>query len=81
MASVFLSRLSFLRIWRSSFDLVIALTGGGRVLPPVARDIYVRDGIFRGDLGQAASSAMVMMIIIFAIVVPYLYSELRAKHD
>ena len=35
----------------------------------------------RGDIGQAASSAMVMMAVVFAIVVPYLYSELRAKHD
>jgi glucose/mannose transport system permease protein len=35
----------------------------------------------RGDIGQAASSAMVMMGVVFTIVVPYLYSELRAKHD
>ena len=35
----------------------------------------------RGDLGQAASSAMIMMMVIFAIVVPYLYSELRPRHD
>jgi glucose/mannose transport system permease protein len=35
----------------------------------------------RGDIGQAASSAMVMMMVVFAIVVPYLYSELRAKND
>ena len=65
-----------------SFDLVIALTGGG---PGFATDLpatYMYTMAFsRGDLGQAASSAMVMMIIIFAIVVPYLYSELRARHD
>ena len=35
----------------------------------------------RGDIGQAASSAMVMMMVVFAIVVPYLYSELRARND
>ena len=35
----------------------------------------------RGNIGQAASSAMVMMIVIFAIIVPYLYSELREKMD
>ena len=33
----------------------------------------------RGDLGQAASSAMIMMMIVFAVVVPYLYSELRTR--
>jgi len=30
---------------------------------------------------QAASSAMIMMAVVFTIVVPYLYSELRAKND
>ncbi len=35
----------------------------------------------RGDIGQAASAAMLMMMVVFAIIVPYLYSELRAKHD
>ena len=28
---------------------------------------------------QAASSAMIMMLVVFAIVVPYLYSELRRQ--
>ena len=83
MASVFLSAFIVLaHLAIKSFDLVIALTGGG---PGFATDLpatYMYTMAFsRGDLGQAASSAMVMMIIIFAIVVPYLYSELRAKHD
>ena len=83
MAPVFLSAfivLSHLAI--KSFDLVIALTGGG---PGYATDLpatYMYAMAFsRGNLGQAASSAMVMMAVVFAIVVPYLYSELRAKHD
>ena len=83
MASVFLSAFIVLaHLAIKSFDLVIALTGGG---PGFATDLpatYMYTMAFsRGDLGQAASSAMVMMIIIFAIVVPYLYSELRARHD
>ena len=83
MASVFLSAFVVLaHLAIKSFDLVIALTGGG---PGFATDLpatYMYTMAFsRGDLGQAASSAMVMMIIIFAIVVPYLYSELRARHD
>ncbi|SUZ32158.1 Lactose transport system permease protein LacF [Roseibaca ekhonensis] len=83
MAPIFLSAfivLSHLAI--KSFDLVIALTGGG---PGYATDLpatYMYAMAFsRGDIGQAASSAMIMMMIVFAIVVPYLYSELRAKHD
>ena len=83
MASVFLSAFVVLaHLAIKSFDLVIALTGGG---PGFATDLpatYMYTMAFsRGDLGQAASSAMVMMMIIFAIVVPYLYSELRARHE
>ena len=83
MASVFLSAFIVLaHLAIKSFDLVIALTGGG---PGFATDLpatYMYTMAFsRGDLGQAASSAMLMMIIIFSIVVPYLYSELRAKHE
>ena len=83
MAPIFLSAfivLSHLAI--KSFDLVIALTGGG---PGYATDLpatYMYAMAFsRGDIGQAASSAMIMMLVVFAIVVPYLYSELRAKND
>ena len=83
MGPIFLSAfivLSHLAI--KSFDLVIALTGGG---PGYATDLpatfMYTTAFSRGDLGQAASSAMVMMLIVFSIVVPYLYSELRSKHD
>ena len=83
MTSVFLSSfivLSHLAI--KSFDLVISLTGGG---PGYATDLpatFMYTMAFsRGNLGQAASSAMIMMMIVFAIVVPYLYSELRTKHE
>ena len=83
MAPIFLSAfivLSHLAI--KSFDLVIALTGGG---PGYATDLpatYMFTMAFsRGDIGQAASSAMIMMAVVFTIVVPYLYSELRAKND
>ncbi len=81
MAPIFLSAfivLSHLAI--KSFDLVIALTGGG---PGYATDLpatYMYAMAFsRGDIGQAASSAMIMMLVVFAIIVPYLYSELRSK--
>lgn len=81
MAPIFLSAFIVLaHLAIKSFDLVIALTGGG---PGFATDLpatYMFSMAFsRGDIGQAASSAMVMMGVVFAIVVPYLYSELRAK--
>ncbi len=83
MAPIFLSAFIVLaHLAIKSFDLVIALTGGG---PGYATDLpatYMYAMAFsRGDIGQAASSAMVMMMVVFAIVVPYLYSELRAKND
>ncbi|MBY6068921.1 sugar ABC transporter permease [Leisingera aquaemixtae] len=83
MAPIFLSAFIVLaHLAIKSFDLVIALTGGG---PGYATDLpatFMYTMAFsRGDIGQAASSAMVMMGVVFAIIVPYLYSELRAKHD
>lgn len=83
MAPIFLSAFIVLaHLAIKSFDLVIALTGGG---PGYATDLpatYMYAMAFsRGDIGQAASSAMVMMAVVFTIIVPYLYSELRVKHD
>ncbi|MDC1223830.1 sugar ABC transporter permease [Ascidiaceihabitans sp.] len=81
MAPIFLSAFIVLaHLAIKAFDLVIALTGGG---PGYATDLpatYMYAMAFsRGDIGQAASSAMVMMLVVFTIVVPYLYSELRTK--
>ena len=83
MAPIFLSAFIVLaHLAIKAFDLVIALTNGG---PGYATDLpatYMYAMAFsRGDLGQAAASAMIMMMVIFAIVVPYLYSELRPRHD
>jgi glucose/mannose transport system permease protein len=63
-----------------SFDLVMALTAGG---PGFATDMpatYMYTMAFsRGQIGLGAASATVMLATVAAIVVPYLYSELRAK--
>ncbi len=66
-----------------SFDLVMALTAGG---PGYATDVpatfmYVMS-FTRGQIGLGAASATMMLATVAAIVVPYLYSELRKKpHD
>ena len=61
-----------------SFDLVMALTGGG---PGYATDMpatFMYSFAFqRSELGEAAASAVMMLVTIIAIIVPYLYSELR----
>ncbi len=64
-----------------SFDLVMALTAGG---PGYATDLpatFMYTMAFsRGQIGLGASSATVMLATVAAIVVPYLYSELRSKN-
>ena len=63
-----------------SFDLVMALTGGG---PGFSTDVpatfMYTMSFTRGQIGLGAASATMMLATVAAIVVPYLYSELRAK--
>lgn len=64
-----------------SFDLVMALTAGG---PGYATDVpatfMYAMSFSRGQIGLGAASATIMLITVAAIVVPYLYSELRSKN-
>jgi len=63
-----------------SFDLVMALTAGG---PGFASDVpatfMFTMSFTRGQIALGAASATVMLATVAAIVVPYLYSELRVK--
>jgi glucose/mannose transport system permease protein len=63
-----------------SFDLVMALTAGG---PGYATDVpatfMYTMSFTRGQIGLGAASATMMLAMVAAIVVPYLYSELRTK--
>lgn len=63
-----------------SFDLVMALTSGG---PGYATDVpatfMYAMSFTRGQIGLGAASATIMLATVAAIVVPYLYSELRTK--
>ena len=63
-----------------SFDLVIALTGGG---PGFASDVpatFMYSFAFtRNQIGLGAASAMIMLMIVVAVVVPFLYSDLRGR--
>lgn len=84
LRAVFLSAIVVLaHLAIKSFDLVIALTGGG---PGYATDLpatFMYAMAFqRSELGNAAASAVIMLMTVMAIIVPYLYSELRKKgHD
>lgn len=63
-----------------SFDLVMALTAGG---PGYATDLpatfMYAMAFSRGQIALGAASATVMLATVAAIVVPYLYSELRTR--
>ena len=63
-----------------SFDLVMALTAGG---PGYSTDLpatfMYTMSFSRGQIGLGAASATMMLATVAALVIPYLYSELRSK--
>ena len=63
-----------------SYDLVIALTGGG---PGTATELpatFMYSYTFtRNQMGIGAASAVIMLMSIAAIMVPFIWSELREK--
>ncbi|MCY4288190.1 MAG: sugar ABC transporter permease [Aestuariivita sp.] len=63
-----------------SYDLVIALTGGGpgnaTALPATFMYSY---SFTRNQMGIGSASAVIMLLTISAIMVPYLYAELNEK--
>jgi glucose/mannose transport system permease protein len=80
---VFLSSVIILsHIAIKSFDLVMVLTRGG---PGYASDLpatFMYAFAFnRGRLAFGASSAMTMFFAVMAIIIPYLYSELRGTRN
>lgn len=63
-----------------SFDIVVAMTAGGPGYATILPANFVQDTAFqRNSLGLASSAAVVMLIVIMSIIIPYLYSELRTK--
>jgi glucose/mannose transport system permease protein len=78
----FTSVIILLHIAIKSFDLVVSLTRGG---PGFASDLpatFMYAYTFtRGKVALGASSAIIMLLMISTILVPYLYSELRMKKN
>jgi glucose/mannose transport system permease protein len=79
LGPVFFSTLMVLcHLAIKSFDLVMALTNGG---PGYATDVpatfMYTMSFSRGQIGLGAASATMMLATVAALVVPYLYSELR----
>ena len=63
-----------------SYDLVIALTNGGPGRATELPATFMYSYTFtRNQMGVGATSAMVMLMTIAAIIVPYLYSEIKGS--
>ena len=83
MRPVFLSAFVVLaHLAIKAYDLVIALTGGGPGQATQLPATFMYSYTFtRNLMGIGASSAIIMLVMIFSIIIPYLYSELRGgKH-
>ena len=78
---VFLSALIVLaHMAIKSYDLVIALTGGGPGNATELPSTFMYSYTFtRNQMAVGSASAVMMLMGIAAIIVPYLYSELREK--
>ncbi len=79
MRPVFLSAFVVLaHLAIKAYDLIVALTGGGPGQATELPATFMYSYTFtRNQMGIGASSAMIMLIMIFSIIVPYLYSEIR----
>jgi glucose/mannose transport system permease protein len=65
-----------------SYDLVIALTGGGPGRATEMPATFMYSYTFtRNQMAVGASSAVIMLFTVMAVMVPYLYSELRERRD
>jgi glucose/mannose transport system permease protein len=61
-----------------SYDLVVALTKGGPGFATELPSTFMYSTTFtRNEMGLGAASAVIMLCTIAAVVVPYLYSEIR----
>ena len=83
MRPVFMSAIVILvHLSIKSYDLVIALSAG---VPGISSDmpaVFMTKMAFgRSEVGLASASAIMMFATVSAIIVPYLYSELRREQD
>jgi glucose/mannose transport system permease protein len=78
MRPVFLSAFVVLaHLAIKSYDLVVAMTDGGPGTATWTPALFMQKFTFgRNEMGMGAASAIIMLMMIAAIIVPYLYSEL-----
>jgi glucose/mannose transport system permease protein len=83
MRPVFMSAIVILvHLSIKSYDLVIALTAGGPGISSDMPAVFMTKMAFgRSEIGLASASAIMMFATVSAIIVPYLYSELRREQN
>ena len=66
-----------------TFDLVIALTGGGPGIATTVPAIYVYDLMFqRGQMAQGAAAAIMIFLALSLVLVPYtIWTNLRQRRE
>ena len=82
MRPVFMSAIVILvHLSIKSYDLIIALTSGGPGISSDMPAVFMTTMAFhRSEVGLASASAIMMFLTVSAIVVPYLYSELKREN-
>lgn len=72
--------LSYISI--KSFDLVLALTNAGPGSATEMPSTFMFSATFlRNQMGVGAASAIMMLMTVAAIIIPYLYSELKEERN
>jgi glucose/mannose transport system permease protein len=81
LGPAFLSALVILaHLAIKSYDLVVAMTDGGPGTSSWVPSVFMYEYTFtREQMGIGAASAMIMLLTVAAIMVPYIYAELREK--
>jgi glucose/mannose transport system permease protein len=81
MRPVFLSAFVVLaHLAIKSYDLVVSMTDGGPGTATWMPAMFMQKFTFgRNEMGMGAASAIIMLMMIAAIIIPYLYSELAGK--
>jgi glucose/mannose transport system permease protein len=79
MRPVFLSAFVVLaHLAIKSYDLIVAMTDGGPGTATWTPALFMQKFTFgRNEMGMGAASAIIMLMMIAAVIVPYLYSELK----
>ena len=77
----FTSFVVLVHISIKSYDLIVALTQGGPGISTTMPALFMTQAAFhKSQVALSAASAMMMFMAVAAVIIPYLYSELRREN-